>query len=122
MSVHVRLATVDDAESMDALNRTEMPENYPIDVWRTILSDYWSSSFVAHNDDGELIGYILTIGEYNFYNFSRQAHVASLTVKEKYRCHGVGTTLLKTSLDRVKNYYNIRCCHLNVRVDNDIAK
>ena len=119
--MNIRLATLDDAKSMDKLNRLEMPENYPISFWNIILSDQWNSSFVAHNDQGELVGYILTISEYNFLNFSRQAHIISFTVKSAYRKKNIAKELLKSSLNHVKNCHGIQSCTLNVRVDNEIA-
>ena len=120
--VIIRKATMDDAQGMMLVNESELPENYPLDVWQSVLFDPQHASFVACNEKGDIIGYILTTVEFSFLSFTREAHVASFAVLNMYRGRGIGSRLMEASLDVVKSERKIHTCHLNVRIDNDDAK
>ncbi len=113
--IQFRQATVDDAESMDALNRQCLPENYSINDWRHILTIIPQYSFVAFDND-KLVGYILGTIHIGF--LKNEAFVASIAVDAEYRSRGIAEKLIKLSID---NIFSLSICtnvKLNVRLSN----
>jgi ribosomal-protein-alanine acetyltransferase len=119
-NVVYRKATVADAESMNVLNCQEMPENYPLSAWESLLSNPKDCSFVAHVGD-DLVGYVLCMVNMNFLYFKEEGHIASITTKTDYRKKGIARALLKLSMQCLKQH-NVGICQLNVRVDNFVAQ
>lgn len=117
MSYTLRNATVKDAEVMDSMNRLCLPENYPLQEWKHILTMMRDVSTVMHNDEGHLLGYCLGV----IYPFSEQGIIASVAVHPDYRGKGIGNKVVAACLDNMKKK-GISSVTLNVRLSNITAQ
>lgn len=124
MTEILRRATLYDVKGMDAVNRRNLPENYPILSWMGMVTTT-KHSFVLV-DNGEIVGYSLCIVLPYLMNDRVRTHdpvgyVISLAVDSKYRGKGWGRKLLESGVQSMKavEVVNIK---LNVRVGNTTAQ
>lgn len=124
--IRIRPVTARDAITLNELNQRELPENYPLSDWITLLSSYPDLSFGAFQvaedgSDGQLVGYVLTMVSSPFYlNLFPEGHVASIAVAKEYRGQGIGRRLMEAAMAAMKKK-GFRHSSLNVRVDNKPA-
>ncbi len=139
----IRKATVDDIPSIMLVNLRSLPENYWYGFFLSILNEWGESFFVAEVDD-VIVGYAMSRVEYTIdpvllgvYNeledpkigildriknlFSaplKAGHLISIAVLEEYRGRGIGSALLKHTIDALSTIYKVSSIFLEVRVSN----
>ena len=147
--VIVRNAVDDDIPGVMNVNLSSLPENYWYGFYKHLL-DNWGKAFFVAELDGQIIGYSMTRIEYtrdpvllglarevenNRSVFSRVieairsqlqearpvGHLVSIAVLKEYRRMGIGSSLLKSTIDAVKNYYKAEAMYLEVRLSNYAA-
>lgn len=113
--MNIREATLYDVPCMQYINQVCLTENYPIAFWVKGIVGSPKASFVAVNESGLIVGYILTEVLQN------NAHICSFAIYPKYRSLGIGKQLIETCIQSCFQNYKIEHVSLNVRVQNDIA-
>jgi len=122
----LRNAREEDLEQIIRINRTALPENYPYYVFSELLRDYGDAFFVAEIE-GDVVGYIMPRIEWGFSEIRhlpslvKKGHVVSIAVLEPFRNNGIGTNLLKASMEAMKDSYGADEVYLEVRVTNQVA-
>lgn len=113
-----RKATIEDADSMDRLNRMLLPENYPIEFWKAVINLNHSSNHVIEVDgeDGNpiIVAYILGAVEHD--NQQRlKGHVYSIAVLPNHRRKGYASQLLQVFESDLKTRFGVGKITLHVR-------
>ncbi|MCW4052262.1 MAG: ribosomal protein S18-alanine N-acetyltransferase [Candidatus Bathyarchaeota archaeon] len=113
-----------DLEKVMSINRICLPENYSPYFFIDLYEKY-PSTFIVAEADQKVIGYIMCRIERGFTSFSgfgisKKAHVVSIAVLPEYQKRGVGTTLMKESMNSMP-LYKAKECYLEVRVSNTPA-
>ena len=110
-----RVATPDDAKMMKKCNEICLPENYPIELWKRLLTEAPDISILAMQNPNRLKGYILM----SKHDDPHVVNLSSLAVMHKFRRQGIGRKLIDESLERIKSHYpKVQCVRLHVRKSN----
>ncbi|MEM3556486.1 MAG: ribosomal protein S18-alanine N-acetyltransferase [Conexivisphaerales archaeon] len=116
-------ATEDDIWGVMDVNEITLPEHYTQEFYREIYDNFPDGFLVVKLND-KIVGYEmnrLERGLSNFgFNFVKKGHVVSIAVMEDHRNKGLGTALLKESMNKMKE----KGCseiYLEVRVSNEPA-
>ena len=109
--------TTSDAEVLDKINRSCMPENYDVSDWRLILSLNGNISFVAKINN-EIVGYCLCLSDNFLYE---KCTIVSLAVLKDHRKLSIGTKLLLKCIVAVKNKNKSAIFTLQCRESNENA-
>ncbi len=120
-----RNPSIDDLESIIAINRISLPENYPVGYFIQLIKDWKESSVVAVSDK-KIIGYIITRIEkfplsQLFLKKYPKGHIISVAVLPEYRRQGVGKGMMDFVLNRLLLMENIKEVTLEVRESNVAA-
>jgi ribosomal-protein-alanine N-acetyltransferase len=117
----------DDLNNVITINQKCLPENYSNFFFIDLYKRFPETFFVAEKD-GELIGYIICRIEggsnslrFHPFNVRKKGHIISVAVVSSHRKKGVGYALIKSSLEAMKQYYNVKECYLEVRESNTLA-
>lgn len=113
-------ATKDDIWEVIRINEETLPEHYTLQFYYDIYENF-PEGFLIAKLNGKAVGYIMNriergISSFNL-SFVKKGHVVSIAVLEEHRNKGIGTTLLTTAMERMRN----RGCDevfLEVRVTN----
>lgn len=124
-SFTIREASEEDLDVVAYINKTVLPENYPMFYFKMHLKNF-PKAFLVAELDGRVVGYIMCRVEYdNLYTqperVGRRGHIVSLAVVKEARRRGIGTALMKKAMDAMKNYYGAEEYYLEVRVSNEPA-
>lgn len=100
MSFYVREATVSDAERINAINRSALGYDYPLEKTRhqleLVLKRPTDRVFVVCDDtDGTVTGF-MHAADYETIHTGSMKNIISLAVEGKYRGLGLGRLLLAT--------------------------
>jgi ribosomal-protein-alanine N-acetyltransferase len=116
-TITVRPARTEDAPEMDAINRRNLPENYPLYEWKLALGSS-PISFVAKDDNNKMVGYCLSV----ITNFTHgiECTVASIAVDKEYRRKGIAEGLMRKSLEAMESL-GATSITLVVRISNASA-
>tara|TARA_B100001013_G_scaffold329664_1_gene244117 strand:+ start:445 stop:945 length:501 start_codon:yes stop_codon:yes gene_type:complete len=119
--VKVRQAALNDIPKIIDINLKTLPENYSNSFYEDILINYPETFIVAENDE-KIIGYIMCRIEYGLsnirtLNLARKGHIVSIALLEECRNKGIGTELLKMSIEGMKKR-NCKESYLEVRSNN----
>ena len=111
----------DDLQSVMQVNRVCLPENYT-DMFFIDLHQRFPETFIVAEEDGNVVGYIMSRIEVGLSNFGlggliRKGHVVSIAVMPQARRKGVATALLKAVMEGM-GYYKAKQIYLEVRVTN----
>jgi ribosomal-protein-alanine N-acetyltransferase len=111
----------DDLQSVMQINRVCLPENYT-DMFFIDLHQRFPETFIVAEEDGKIVGYIMSRIEVGLGNFGlggliRKGHVVSIAVLPESRRKGVATELLKAVMEGMC-YYRAKQIYLEVRVTN----
>src|SRR3990170_6139818 len=111
-----------DLQSVMNINRETLPENYT-DYFFLDLYERFPDTFIIAEEDGKIVGYIMSRVEVGLSNFGlggliRKGHVVSIAVLPTARRKGVASELINTALEGMQNY-KAKQCYLEVRVTND---
>jgi [ribosomal protein S18]-alanine N-acetyltransferase len=114
----------DDLQDVMHINRVCLPENYT-DMFFMDLHERFPEAFIVAEQDGEVVGYIMSRIEVGLNNFGlggliRKGHVVSIAVMPQARRKGVASALITTAMDGMRRYKG-KQIYLEVRVTNDIG-
>ena len=117
----IRRFTTDDLQAVMKINRAALPENYT-DYFFIDLHDRFPETFVVAEQEGEIVGYIMSRVEVGLANLglgglTRKGHVVSIAVMPQSRRKGVAQALINAAIDGMR-YYKAKQCYLEVRVTN----
>lgn len=143
----VRRAAEEDIEAVMEINMQSLPENYWYGFYKYLLSN-WGEAFLVAEAGGEVVGYSMTRIEYQrdpvllglelggprgiverlveaVKQYSSPplpvGHLVSIAVKREYRRRGIGSALLRRTIEVVSGRYNANSIYLEVRVSNEPA-
>ena len=132
LTITIREAEEEDLGKVMAINRAELPENYPYGFFHFIWKK-WKRYFLVAEYNGEVVGYLMSmidsrnplvppsieIRQY-IESGKKVSHLLSIAVLKKYQGMGIGSGLLKEYLRRLaEDGFNIS--YLEVRVSNTKA-
>ncbi|KAJ3856872.1 acyl-CoA N-acyltransferase [Lentinula lateritia] len=118
--MNIRLARPEDLSGMQAGNLVNLPENY-VRMYHIIT---WPQlSFVAENDKGHIVGYVLAKidEESEEKGGEMHGHVNSISVLRSYRRLGLAKRLMMLSQDAMASVYKANYVSLHVRKSNIAA-
>jgi GNAT superfamily N-acetyltransferase len=78
-----------------------MPEKMTNSVERMVVEKELFHSFVAETMDGQIVGYATYFFSYHTW-IGKSLYIDDLFVKEEYRGKGIGTSLMKRTIDYAK--------------------
>ncbi len=118
----IRKFTPDDLQAVMNINRAALPENYT-DYFFMDLYDRFPEAFIVAEQDGEVVGYIMSRVEVSLSNLGlggliRKGHVVSIAVMPQSRRKGVAQALISAAMDGMQ-FYKAKQCYLEVRVTNE---
>ncbi len=120
----IRRALPSDIPSVIFINQVTLPENYPEYFFYYHLEN-WGKAFYVADIEGKVVGYIMPRIETGIGYFTRfiakKGHVVSIAVLDDYRGRGIGSELMKYSMESMKNDYGAKEVYLEVRVSNEPA-
>lgn len=105
------------------INKETLPENYP-DQFFLGLHYHAPKAFLVAQIDSKVIGYIMCRVERGISSFGRlpvkKGHIVSVAVLTDMRHRGIGTALIKSSMQAMKQY-GVDEYFLEVRKGNEDA-
>jgi ribosomal-protein-alanine N-acetyltransferase len=120
---YIRNANREDVDAIIRINRESLPENYPYYFFLEHVTEYAKAFFVAEVDK-RVVGYVMPRIEWGFSNLKqlptliRKGHIVSIAVLEEFRGKGIGTALMKRSVQSMKEEYGAEEVYLEVRISN----
>lgn len=119
MSVEIRPADVSEIDDVIALNRMNLPENYPPQFFYEILSQF-PKTFIVAKHGLQTVGYIMVRVEktLSVLKWVNRAHVISVTVHKAFRRQGIGRRLMLIACNNAYSEYRATEVYLEVRVTN----
>jgi len=123
--IEYRNAVEEDLLQVMNINRICLPENYSYSFFESIFRDYPKTFWVACAD-GRVGGYVMCKIERIFskletLRIKKAGHVVSLAVMPDLRQRGVGSELMRRSLESMRKDYDCEESFLEVRVSNQAA-
>ncbi|KAL5487592.1 ARD1_3 [Sanghuangporus weigelae] len=120
--MNIRVATVEDFMGMQTCNLQNLPENYTMKYFLYHALSWPSLSYVAEDDDGRIVGYILAKMEDDLQDGEDpHGHVTSISVLRGYRRLGIAKKLMLQSQDAMATIYKASYVSLHVRKSNRAA-
>ncbi|KAE9410073.1 acyl-CoA N-acyltransferase [Gymnopus androsaceus JB14] len=121
--MNIRLARAEDLAGMQSGNLVNLPENYLMKFWMYHIITWPQLSFVAENDKGHIVGYVLAKIEEEPEDKGGEAHghVNSISVLRSYRRLGLAKRLMLLSQDAMYSVYKAKYVSLHVRKSNIAA-
>jgi ribosomal-protein-alanine N-acetyltransferase len=119
LSVEIRPADVSEIDDVIALNRMNLPENYPPQFFYEILSQF-PKTFIVAKHGLQTVGYIMVRVEktLSVLKWVNRAHVISVTVHKAFRRQGIGRRLMLIACNNAYSEYRATEVYLEVRVTN----
>lgn len=111
----------DDLENVVNVNLVCLPENYSHHFYMD-LHERYPATFIVAEQAGTIIGYVMCRIEkgfscFAFFGVSKKGHVISIAVLPEYQHKGVGSTLVKEVIKKMR-LDRIKECYLEVRTSN----
>ena len=97
-----------------------LPENYSMKYYYYHLLTWPDISFVAENENGKIVGYVLCKMEDEDLN-DIHGHITSVSVLKPYRQLGIAEELMKQAEKALAVIYKCSYISLHVRVGNEPA-
>ncbi|KAK7470463.1 N-terminal acetyltransferase A complex catalytic subunit ard1 [Stygiomarasmius scandens] len=120
--MNIRVARVEDLQGMQACNLQNLPENYTMKYYLYHLMTWPSLSYVAQDDDGKIVGYILAkMEEEAEEGEDPHGHVTSISVLRSHRRLGLAKKLMVQSQEAMATIYRAAYVSLHVRKSNRAA-
>lgn len=121
----IRNAEMRDISSIVYINRTCLPENYPVYFFEDLLKRYGKAFYVAVTEDDQVVGYVMPRIEWKpgfFKKFIiKSLHIVSIAVLPNHRRRGLGYILMAYAMDAGVREYGCKETYLEVRVSNHPA-
>ncbi|EFA84087.1 N-acetyltransferase [Heterostelium album PN500] len=116
--ISIRNCQISDLLAMQNANLTCLPENYQYKYYLYHVLTWPQLSFVAEDESGKLVGYVLSkIDENN----PKRGHITSLAVLRSQRKLGIATKLMKQSQYALMEVFEADHVSLHVRKSNRAA-
>lgn len=119
----IREFSTDDIRHVVMINKDTLPENYP-DQFFLGLHYHAPKAFLVAQCEGEVVGYIMCRIERGISSFGRlpvkKGHIVSVAVLTTKRHQGIGTALIKSSMQAMREY-GVDEYFLEVRKGNEDA-
>jgi ribosomal-protein-alanine N-acetyltransferase len=119
----IREFDTSDIRQVVLINKDALPENYP-DQFFLGLHYHAPKAFLVAQIDQEIVGYIMCRIERGISSFGRlpvkKGHIVSVAVLSENRHRGIGTALIKSSMEAMKEY-GVDEYFLEVRKGNEDA-
>ncbi len=113
--IQVRDVESEDLETIHEIAQGSFKDPYPLGLLQHIY-DSDPEGFLAAEIGGELVGYLIGL-----VRWGDVGHILAIAVDESYRRQGVGSSLIITAIDRLKNN-GANKVKLEVRVSNEAAQ
>lgn len=119
LSIEIRPADVTEIDDVIALNRMNLPENYPAQFFYEIFSQFPKTFIVAKNGP-QTVGYIMIRIEktLSVIKWINRAHIVSIAVHKAFRRQGIGRRLMVMGCNNAYTEYKATEAYLEVRVTN----
>eukprot|EP01100_Stratorugosa_tubuloviscum_P012632 TRINITY_DN603_c1_g1_i1.p1 TRINITY_DN603_c1_g1~~TRINITY_DN603_c1_g1_i1.p1 ORF type:complete len:167 (-),score=71.69 TRINITY_DN603_c1_g1_i1:146-646(-) len=121
MSISIRLATISDLHAMQNANLSCLPENYQMKYYFYHLLTWPQLSFIAIDQNNNLVGYVLAKMEEDANPNDQHGHITSLAVLRSHRKLGIATKLMKQAERAMAVNFEALYVSLHVRVTNRAA-
>ena len=120
----LRYAEASDVPSVINVNATTLPEHYSDYFYYEILNEF-PNTFILAEIGGLVVSYIMCRVEYGLsvmkrFGLARKGHIISIATMEAHRGKGVGTSLIRRTMDEMRKG-GCKEVFLEVRVTNDDA-
>ncbi|KAI9571196.1 acyl-CoA N-acyltransferase [Boletus coccyginus] len=104
-------------------NLHNIPENYYLKFWESIILNWPDLSFLAEDENGKVVGYVLSSIEPDESEpYVQMGQINSLSVLRPYRRLGIAQRLMNLSKDAImRDDTDIECIQLHVRKSNRAA-
>ncbi|CAF1032931.1 unnamed protein product [Brachionus calyciflorus] len=120
--MHIRNAKQEDLMNMQHCNLLCLPENYQMKYYMYHGLSWPHVSYVAEDDNGNIIGYVLAkMEDDNNDDKVPHGHITSLAVKRSYRRLGIAQKLMEQASRAMVENFNAQYVSLHVRVSNRAA-
>ncbi|WFD45420.1 N-terminal amino-acid N(alpha)-acetyltransferase NatA [Malassezia furfur] len=119
--MNIRQATVDDLLGMQNCNLHNLPENYTMRYYFYHALTWPQLSYVAEDEKGKIVGYILGKMEEDPTDGIPNGHVTSISVLRSHRRLGLANKLMKLSQTAMRDTFNAQYVSLHVRETNRAA-
>lgn len=123
MQFKIRNVRNEDINKIVEINRKCLPENYSVEYFYYHLKEYPDLFLVATilEKEEKIVGYCMSRLEFGLSNFNlsfiKKGHIVSIAVLSEYRKRGIGFSLMKYTLNKLKDY-KVKEVYLEVRVSN----
>ncbi|SHO75700.1 Similar to S.cerevisiae protein ARD1 (Subunit of protein N-terminal acetyltransferase NatA) [Malassezia sympodialis ATCC 42132] len=117
--MNIRQATVDDLLGMQKCNLHNLPENYTMRYYFYHELTWPQLSYVAEDEKGNIVGYILGKMDEEPENGIPNGHVTSISVLRSHRRLGLANKLM--SLSPMRDVFGAKYVSLHVRESNRAA-
>ncbi|KAJ1033165.1 probable N-terminal acetyltransferase complex subunit ARD1 [Ustilago sp. UG-2017a] len=119
--MNIREATIDDLLGMQNCNLHNLPENYTLRYYLYHALTWPQLSYVAEDEKGRVVGYILGKMEEEPADGIPHGHVTSISVLRSYRRLGLANKLMKQSQEAMRDVFGAKFVSLHVRQTNRAA-
>ncbi|CAF1519701.1 unnamed protein product [Adineta ricciae] len=117
----IRNATTEDLINMQNCNLLCLPENYQLKYYFYHELSWPQLSYVAEDDSGKIVGYVLAKMEDEGENSVPHGHITSLAVRRTHRRLGIAQKLMEQASRAMVENFNAKYVSLHVRVGNRAA-
>ncbi|CBY18128.1 unnamed protein product [Oikopleura dioica] len=121
--INIRNATVEDMQAMQHCNLLCLPENYQLKYYLYHGLSWPQLSFVAEDENGTLVGYVLAKMEdqENPDDNTPHGHITSLAVRRSHRRLGIAKKVMDQACKGMVENFGAKYVSLHVRVSNRAA-
>ncbi|AXA52293.1 N-alpha-acetyltransferase 10/11 [Malassezia restricta] len=119
--MNIRQATMDDMMGMQNCNLHNLPENYTMRYYFYHALTWPQLSYVAEDENGNIVGYILGKMDEDPEDGVPAGHVTSISVLRSHRRLGLANKLMKLSQTAMRDVFGANHVSLHVRESNRAA-
>merc|ERR1711970_780720 len=121
--ITIRQAEPEDLQNMQHCNLLCLPENYQLKYYMYHALSWPQLSYVAEDEDGKLVGYVLAKMEdqENPEDQTPHGHITSLAVRRSHRRLGIAKKVMDQACMAMVENFGAKSASLHVRVSNRAA-
>lgn len=120
----IREFSPSDLDAVIAINRENLPENYPAFFFK-LHHENFPKAFLVAEHRNRVVGYIMCRVEtgklHTIDGVGRQGHIISIAVIPEMRRKGIGKSLMLKAMEALRHFYSVDEYYLEVRVTNTPA-
>lgn len=117
ITMNIRNASTSDVRQVQLCNKLCLLEGYPFEVFFHTLATWPQLCFVAEDDTGSIVGYVLARMDAEH----PKGYIASLAVMQSHRRLGLAKRMMDLTTRAMVECFNAKCASLHVRVSNSPA-